>query len=108
MRFNIGPLELILLIPLFLIGLVIYFLPSIIAAFRRHPNTVAIFLIDLLLGWSFIGWVGALIWAFILPGTVLFRSEAPRDALEIAKARYARGEITLSEYEEMKRNLGQV
>ena len=102
---GIGALELIVLIPLFLIGLVIYFLPSIIAAFRRHPSALAIFLIDLLLGWTFIGWVGALIWSFIPPGTVLLRSEAPGNALEIARVRYARGEITAAEFEEIKRNL---
>ena len=41
----------------------IYFFPSIIAMFRRHHNTLAIFLFNLFLGWSVLGWVGALVWA---------------------------------------------
>lgn len=42
-----------------------YFLPTIIAIIRKHPNVVAILLINLLLGWTFIGWVAALIWSVI-------------------------------------------
>jgi Superinfection immunity protein len=40
-----------------------YFLPAIVAAMRRHHNSVAIFVLNLLLGWTLIGWVGALVWA---------------------------------------------
>jgi hypothetical protein len=48
--------------------LILYFLPTIVASNRRHPNTTAIFVLNLLAGWSFIGWVGALVWAFTVPG----------------------------------------
>ena len=102
MPFRIGPLELMLLIPLFLVGLVVYFLPAIIAAFRRHPNMLAIFLIDLLLGWTFLAWIGALVWAFILPAASVTTSQ---NAVEIAKGRYARGEISAAELEEIKKNI---
>jgi hypothetical protein len=40
-----------------------YFFPTIIAAFRGHHNALAIFLLNLLLGWSGLGWIGALVWA---------------------------------------------
>jgi hypothetical protein len=40
---------------------VVYFIPSMIGARKR--NAVPIFVLNLLLGWTFIGWVGALIWA---------------------------------------------
>jgi hypothetical protein len=40
-----------------------YFLPSIIALARSKRDTLAIFLLNLFLGWSVIGWVVALIWA---------------------------------------------
>jgi ABC-type sugar transport system permease subunit len=40
-----------------------YFLPTIIAVILHKKNTFAIFLLDLFLGWSFIGWVIALVWA---------------------------------------------
>lgn len=42
----------------------IHFLPTIVAALRRSRHTVAIFLINLFLGWTVIGWVIALAWAF--------------------------------------------
>lgn len=40
-----------------------YFLPSIIAFRRKLPNTRKIFLINLILGWTVIGWFAALILA---------------------------------------------
>lgn len=46
-----------------LIGLPIYFLPSIIAIAGHKRNTLAIFAINLFLGWSFIGWIVALVWS---------------------------------------------
>jgi hypothetical protein len=40
-----------------------YFLPALIARERSHPNVEAIFAINLLLGWTLVGWVVALAWA---------------------------------------------
>jgi uncharacterized iron-regulated membrane protein len=40
-----------------------YFLPSGMAVVREHHNTLAIFLLNLFLGWTLIGWVAALVWA---------------------------------------------
>lgn len=42
---------------------VIYFLPTFVAAKRGNPNGTSIFLLDLFLGWTFIGWLAALIWS---------------------------------------------
>jgi len=42
-----------------------YFLPTLIAAVRKHKNTVPIVLINLFAGWTVIGWFGSLIWACI-------------------------------------------
>ena len=42
---------------------VIYFIPLILAATESRPNTAAIGALNLLLGWTFIGWVIALVWA---------------------------------------------
>jgi hypothetical protein len=42
---------------------VMYFLPTIIAAIRSKRDLLAIFLLNLFLGWSVIGWIVALIWA---------------------------------------------
>ncbi|WP_296256110.1 MULTISPECIES: superinfection immunity protein [unclassified Pseudomonas] len=48
---------------LFVIGAVIYFLPTIIAKSRKHPNRSSIFLLNLCLGWTLIGWVVSLVWS---------------------------------------------
>jgi T4 superinfection immunity protein/SH3 domain-containing protein len=50
-----------LLIVLILIAL--YFLPTIVAAAGSKRKTGAIFVLNLLLGWTLLGWVGALVWA---------------------------------------------
>jgi Superinfection immunity protein len=42
------------IVTLFVIGF--YFLPTVIAALRRHHQTTAIFLTNLLLGWTALGW----------------------------------------------------
>lgn len=43
--------------------LVFYFLPTIIAISRRSTMTVWVVLIDVLTGWTVIGWIGALVMA---------------------------------------------
>jgi hypothetical protein len=53
----------LLLVALCFIGLAIYLLPSIIGFKSKKRNAGAIFALNLLLGWSFIGWVLALVWA---------------------------------------------
>jgi hypothetical protein len=45
----------ILMIPLILIGIALYFLPSIIALTRHKRQTLAIFLLNLFAGWTVIG-----------------------------------------------------
>ncbi|WP_376916588.1 superinfection immunity protein [Paraburkholderia sp. OAS925] len=44
-------------------AIALYFSPAFAAAHRKHPNRVAIFVLNLLLGWTVLGWVGALVWA---------------------------------------------
>ena len=41
----------------------IYFLPLFIAIAGDHKNRIAICLFNLFLGWTGLGWLGALIWA---------------------------------------------
>ena len=48
---------------LFLIGLVSYFLPTLIAVLRGHHQTAPILVLNFLLGWTFVGWVAALAWS---------------------------------------------
>jgi hypothetical protein len=41
----------------------IYFLPTLVAATRDRTNSGAIFVLNLFLGWTLIGWVVAFIWS---------------------------------------------
>lgn len=49
--------------PFWLLGVVLYFLPTIIVLARRKKNVLGPILVNVLLGWTFIGWIVALIWA---------------------------------------------
>lgn len=46
-----------------LVWIASYFYPTIEALIRKAPNTVAIGLLNLFLGWTLVGWVLALVWA---------------------------------------------
>ena len=48
-----------------LIGLALYFLPTIIAVARKKSNLLLIVLLNVFLGWTVIGWVVALILALV-------------------------------------------
>ena len=41
----------------------IYFFPTLVAFLREKNNTTAILILNLFLGWTFVGWVIALVWA---------------------------------------------
>lgn len=56
-------MEGLLLVLLVLVGIVVYFIPTIIAFVRNRSNKGAIFCMNFFLGWIFIGWVVGLIWA---------------------------------------------
>jgi hypothetical protein len=58
-----NPVGMLLVLALPFVGLWFYFLPSINARERRHPNVGAIFVVNLFLGWTFLGWVLALAWS---------------------------------------------
>jgi len=60
-----------------LILLAIYFLPAIIAGHRHLHERTAITLLNLFLGWTFIGWVIALIWAVTAPAPYFFYPRPP-------------------------------
>ena len=47
-----------------LLALAVYFLPSVIAGMRGKANgSVGVFVVNLCLGWSVVGWFVAFIWA---------------------------------------------
>lgn len=51
-----------------LILLAIYLIPALLATFKKHKNVTAIWILNIFAGWTFIGWVGALVWVFVKSG----------------------------------------
>jgi Superinfection immunity protein len=43
--------------------LVLYLAPALAAYERHHHDRLAIAVLNVLLGWSILGWIGALVWA---------------------------------------------
>lgn len=46
-----------------LASLAVYFIPTYIAVKNGHKQETAIIVLNVFLGWTFLGWVVALIWA---------------------------------------------
>lgn len=43
----------------------LYFIPTVIGIIRKHHNLIGLIALNVLLGWTVIGWVGALIWSLL-------------------------------------------
>ncbi|MBR2068877.1 MAG: superinfection immunity protein [Candidatus Gastranaerophilales bacterium] len=56
-------LTLFFLISWLFVACVIYFIPVIVANIRRHNNFGAIVVLNVVLGWTFFGWLAALLWS---------------------------------------------
>lgn|SRR5690554_2496494 len=87
---------------------VFYLLPSIVG--NKKNNFKAIFTLNILLGWTLIGWVVALVWAVSKDkeDVVIFKSSTPNsisDEIAGLKKLYDEGVLTKSEFEEQKRRL---
>ena len=63
---------------LLLFLVLLYFLPSILTI-GRHRNAAAVFALNLFLGWTLIGWVGALIWAISKSAAVTIEGTASEE-----------------------------
>ena len=46
-----------------LAALFLYFIPTVIAVRNRHPKRALIFAVNLLLGVTILGYIGAILWA---------------------------------------------
>lgn len=60
MRGNTNMTEMIVITLLTLV----YFIPALIAGQRQHRNGAPLFIINLVAGWTLIGWVCCLAWSF--------------------------------------------
>jgi T4 superinfection immunity protein len=63
----------------------LYFLPAANAYWRGHHNAEPILIINLLLGWTFIGWVAALAWSSsaTVPRETMVSIPPPRPARRV-------------------------
>ena len=50
----------------------LYFAPAVVASSRNHTSSTAIWVLNAFLGWTVVGWVLLLIWAFAGRREVLF------------------------------------
>ncbi|OUJ73848.1 hypothetical protein BXP70_12810 [Hymenobacter crusticola] len=88
------------------IGAVLHFLPSILG--RKRPDILIIFLVNLLAGWSIVGWFAAFYLALRKTPTVIPAAPSfPSLADELTKLRDLRnqGVLTQEEFERQKNNL---
>jgi Superinfection immunity protein len=47
--------------------LFLYFVPALVAWYRGHRQTPAITVLNLLAGWTFVGWLIAMVWSCTRP-----------------------------------------
>jgi hypothetical protein len=66
------------------IGLWIYFIPAIIAGKRNHHAVNAIIFVNLIAGWTLLGWVACLIWAYSNEKTVTKQTIVNKSELSVA------------------------
>lgn len=100
-----------------LIVLLVYFLPTIVASNKKKSNTGAIFFVNLVFGWTLLGWGIAMVWALtndvksqvvnIHSGNTPAQVEQNSIAAEVAKLSelYKSGDLTEAEFSSLKAKL---
>ena len=63
---------------IYAIILVVYLIPTLIAGLNRHPQFIGIAVVNTAFGWSGIGYLLCLIWAFRKPDPVVVVPQAAR------------------------------
>jgi Superinfection immunity protein len=58
-----------------------YFLPSLVSVLRHKRNAEAIFVLNLLLGWTLVGWVIALVWAVTVDTATVYASSQAEEPI---------------------------
>ncbi|WP_414540160.1 superinfection immunity protein [Stenotrophomonas forensis] len=64
----------------FLFAPLLYLLPSYEAWRRNHPNLMGVILVNVLLGWTLLGWVVALVWSVLTSASQSMPLAAPIEA----------------------------
>ncbi|MCY3812708.1 MAG: superinfection immunity protein [Gammaproteobacteria bacterium] len=60
-------MDLVLVLLLGVFGIAVYFFPTLVAFLGGKRNRGAILVLNLILGWTLLGWIGSLIWAIVAP-----------------------------------------
>ncbi len=76
MPFRFGPWEIALML-LILPSLAVYFVPTIVAIVRHARNVLGIVLLNIFGGWTFVGWIIALVWSIRDERQANHRSDNP-------------------------------
>jgi hypothetical protein len=74
----------------FIFSALIYFIPAIVG--RKKRNASAIFWLNFFLGWTVVGWVGALVWALMsdpVPAQVMAPQPVPQGVFCARCGRYS-------------------
>lgn len=74
------------LTPFLILAPMLYMLPTFEAWLQKQPNLMSIALVNIFLGWTLLGWVAALVWAFKKPEPVV-AAPAREGPLPLAPAR---------------------
>jgi len=74
---NLTPIETIIAFAALFLVLYIYFLPTITAIKRNSPNKIAVVVLNVLFGFTLVGWIVALILASKQPQPVVVIHNAP-------------------------------
>jgi len=89
-----------------ILGLALYFLPSIIGYSKHHTQRNIILLINFLLGWTFIGWGACLVWSLHEVHPInnpttnrIMRNVGGNKYYDLAKLQQLRESGVLTEYE---------
>ncbi|MDJ1468877.1 superinfection immunity protein [Cytophagaceae bacterium DM2B3-1] len=92
---------------IFIIYLFIYFIPSTIG--YKKPNAKWIIGINLLLGWTVIGWIIAMIWAVRKESkpdrSIEVNQKRINNALQVLEDSHKRGEFSDAEYQIKRREI---
>ena len=96
---------------LVVISVLFYLIPTIIATRKKHPQKIPIILVNILLGWSFIVWIVALVWACMnsTPKVLHIHEEAKEpdlaEKIRVLENLRKEGLITTEEFESKKSDL---
>lgn len=93
----------------------VYFIPSFVAIGRKHVHVLQITILNTFLGWSFIAWVAALIWAttnhtdrststkgsWVIIGTIFLISISPLFFYSVIPAKFKSNIIEETQYKKV-------